>query len=519
MRLWLFVVGMCTFAAPSLAEDGAWFGVSSLEQRRQEREGLFKATFVDLGLEPLSLRLPAEDPYQDIRGETIHRYVREIVAISEESRLAGDRLWGRISGTPYERMAAEYVQDRLREFGLSEVWMEEFPRGPQWWPTHWELKLLADPSFGEGTRDVVFATAFPASPSPSAPEGSLEAELIYVGLGRPADLVGRDLRGKVAVLHSIPQPSVYSHTGRGVPERLAALGAIAVLTVIDVPADVQFMAVGAGSARVPSFTLSGDEGAFLEEVIARAGGSEKLKVRIELAVEQREGWTAQNVFGLVPGASEEYVILTAHLDAYFYGANDNASGVATLLSLAQHFSRDEAPTPRRNLLFIATAGHHAPSLQGGRSVGVANVIANHAELLPKTVLVLNCEHTAAIATLRRQGGIIETNTENPRHLAVTNRSPLLLEFLREAFDRYGVVVATQTNHVPSGDPMRFQRAGLTVINLIEAGVWYHSTGDLPETIPAAGLERTARAFAYFLDKVDHVSRPEIEKSSVAQSGL
>ena len=70
----------------------------------------------------------------------------------------------------------------------------------------------------------------------------------------------------------------------------------------------------------------------------------------------------QNVVGLVKGKNPEKGVLvySAHYDhlgqlgeqAYFPGANDNASGVAMLLSLARHYAKAENK-PEQSILFIA----------------------------------------------------------------------------------------------------------------------------------------------------------------------
>lgn len=81
----------------------------------------------------------------------------------------------------------------------------------------------------------------------------------------------------------------------------------------------------------------------------------------------------QNVLGLVRGrvCPDSVVILSAHYDhlgqlgpAIFTGANDNASGVALLLSLAEYFA-DPAHQPRCSILFIAF-GAEETGLNGSR---------------------------------------------------------------------------------------------------------------------------------------------------------
>ncbi len=81
-----------------------------------------------------------------------------------------------------------------------------------------------------------------------------------------------------------------------------------------------------------------------------------------------EDFTSQNVVGYLPAANDDAktVVFTAHYDhlggmgtnrsTYFPGANDNASGTAMLISLADHFVENPCDY---NLVFIAFAGEEA----------------------------------------------------------------------------------------------------------------------------------------------------------------
>src|SRR6185295_14477030 len=108
--------------------------------------------------------------------------------------------------------------------------------------------------------------------------------------------------------------------------------------------------------------------------------------------------------------------------------------------------------------------------------------------------------------------------ENARTLAISNQSPMLLDFFRQAIDRYGLVVAKSTRHVPYGDAGVLQNL-MPTVNLIETLDWYHTTADTPDRITPEGLERTARAFAFFLDKIDGASRADLEKGSKPMTGV
>ncbi len=71
-----------------------------------------------------------------------------------------------------------------------------------------------------------------------------------------------------------------------------------------------------------------------------------------------------NVCAVVRGSDEtlknEYVVLTAHYDhvgrkskrKYYFGADDNGSGTSALLQTARAFAEEDAPRPRRSILFI-----------------------------------------------------------------------------------------------------------------------------------------------------------------------
>lgn len=67
----------------------------------------------------------------------------------------------------------------------------------------------------------------------------------------------------------------------------------------------------------------------------------------------------ENVVGILKGKSDQSILLSAHFDTYNHagqnpGADDNASGVATLFELAEQLSTEGVPTV--NIIFLATTG-------------------------------------------------------------------------------------------------------------------------------------------------------------------
>jgi len=81
---------------------------------------------------------------------------------------------------------------------------------------------------------------------------------------------------------------------------------------------------------------------------------------------------AANIVGFIPGQeSSKIIVLTAHYDhlgehhgEIYFGADDNASGTAALLALAEYFSKNK---PRYSMMFAALDGEEM-GLQGAKAL-------------------------------------------------------------------------------------------------------------------------------------------------------
>lgn len=120
---------------------------------------------------------------------------------------------------------------------------------------------------------------------------------------------------------------------------------------------------------VPKLTWSVAQEALpfpLIEVSAEALADSAAAVDLRVANKLLSRRPARNVLGMVKGKGSKWIMVGAHYDhlgrmgpdALFPGANDNASGTAMLLSLAEHFAK-KGNKPRHNLLFVAFAGEEA----------------------------------------------------------------------------------------------------------------------------------------------------------------
>lgn len=493
----------------------AWFGVD-MPEKRDQRSERHRSAYSSPDFAPLSLRLPsADDRYTDIDGVEVHDYVADIIDITNANRPVGERFWGRIAGSAAELATAEFMAEKFREFGLTEVRTEPVVGKNQWWPHDWSVGLIGSPAYGDGTTDFLFESAFPALHlgTGALQLDELEAELIYVGLGQPVDLLDRDVGGKIAVVRSEFLPDPFFQTARGHIEAIVSAGAVGVIIIVDAPGNHQYALEGIDSLHVPSFILGGNDGRFLEDVLAAAGPGDPPKMRISIHSEIRDAWEAKNVVGILPGKTDEYLILLAHLDGYFESANDNAGGLASMLALARYFAGAEKLN--RTLIFVGTSAHHEFS-DGARAF-----IDAHSDLLEDTALVFNIEHPSSINSYYRgplalsrgtlPGQLMATTSQGERSVAISNGNKILTSIYQDGIDRYGLVVGAMMERRPNGDAFDFFRDGKIVVQILDANLWFHSSGDRLETIHSNGLERATRLYAFLLDNIDQVRRDELSQ--------
>ena len=103
---------------------------------------------------------------------------------------------------------------------------------------------------------------------------------------------------------------------------------------------------------------------------------------IDINIESKviKKYETQNIIGIIKGQSkaDSFIVITAHYDhlgklgkeIYFPGANDNASGVAMLLSFAKYYSKNK---PKYNTIFIAFGAEELGLLGSEEFVGSPSI--------------------------------------------------------------------------------------------------------------------------------------------------
>jgi Peptidase family M28/PA domain len=506
IRLRLSLIVVAVAAMPLAAQNnGAWFDTPVPPPLSDPRKPIMKHDDV---FAPLPVQLAHRPGRHDelLDGAALKADQKKIVGFSLESLGAGDTVWGRRAATPSFMHTLEWTVNEFKAAGLKDARVETFEvPGAMWVPRSWKVELVGDAAFGAGTQNVTLQSAFPQPGGASISGGSLTAPVIFVGHGTDADLAGRDVKGKIAVVRVRPEPSLFGSAEQGVAARLVEKGAAGVINAVEGPGNAQYIDPRFACGKSPCFMIGGNDGWFLQQVIgkaANAGVLDKLKVSISLASEEKSGLTSGNGIAVIPGQSSRQIIINAHADGYFQAGDDNASGLAVLVGLARYFAKQ--PQPKHTLMFVASGGHHGPGN------GPASLAAAHPGLKDTTLLILNLEHVAYADVVRGKTRAADnigmtwelSVTEAAKAVGVTNQSPFLIDLWRQAARCYGVATYQSVGPTVSGDLGGYRTLGVPMTQMIQSGTFYHSSGDVYEAVPAEGIERAARFHAFLIEKAD-----------------
>ncbi|MBO9543813.1 M28 family peptidase [Caulobacter sp.] len=484
---------------PARSETPAWFNLRLPGPETDPVQGPLESPDTRLPARPAQFAPGPMDPA--LRGEAIHRDVATIVGFSHESRAAGDYLWGRVTGRPAYDETVAWASEALRRAGLADARLEPFRAAGVNLPVSGEIRLVGTEAMGAGSQDIVLKSAMVGGDGPV--DGVVTAPLVYVGQGLDADLAGRDLKGKIAVVVATPDPSLYAAVPSNRLAAVMAAGAVGAIEILAQPGNLKsFDRDRHGCGRDLCFTVGGEDGFFLQTVLGEAAKAGKAITATLSATSETLDRDVSNAVATLPGKTDRTVIVVAHADGWFGGADDNASGLAVMVALARHFAA--GPRLDRTLVFVASAGHHSAGANGVRAFR-----AHHdGDYVAKADLIVNIEHPAQSAMMRTY---VERQDDNfgsamtlasgdlPKQIAVNNRAPFLIDLWRQGIACFGLEGQRIVDQALPGDLNGFSDLKSTPqTQMIASGGVYHTTGDDLYSTPPEALERAARFHAYLI---------------------
>lgn len=267
------------------------------------------------------------------------------------------------------RESAEYCEEALLSLGLSNVAAVPFPAdgrtkfGDWIMPMSWDvreakLEIIA-PSNNSHNSTLAKWSDCPNSlimwSAPTPPEG-IAAELIILEEGTVAEVESLDIHGKIVFTPRHPtgiKAIVSQKQGAGIiSDRLRTEDKSDAVQWINTWSDSPGgWAMHAHDSRLWGFSLSPTKGKFLRKLSLEG----KIKLKATVSTRLYEGSLCYTT-GIIKGTKypDEEIILVAHINEQ--GANDNASGAATIIECAQAFqkliSSRELSHPKRTIRFL-----------------------------------------------------------------------------------------------------------------------------------------------------------------------
>jgi hypothetical protein len=377
-------------------------------------------------------------------------------------------------------------------------------------------------------------------PEAVASTGAAKGDLVFVGYGIHSSLAGHedyaglDVQGKVAVAWEGTPPVTEGpnllrayQSGRAKARTAKEQGAVALILVQKEDSPLPAVIAGRGAdSGIPVVTLRRKAaerlfaacGVPLDELWQNPKGRPlgNASATVQTEVIQKYGATA-NIIGVVEGTDpklkDEYIVIGAHMDhlglgyqggslysgklpAIHYGADDNASGTAGLLELAQYFAAN--PT-KRSLLFMAFSGEELGLL------GSAHYTRQPVIPLEKIVAMLNMD---MIGRLRDDQLSVIGADSSPAWRPLLEALNAEAGFNLTMGGGFGGGGSDHASFLARKIPVLFFFTGMHRE--------YHTPADKPETINAPGAARVVRLVANVAEHIANApERPAFSEPQAA----
>ncbi len=290
--------------------------------------------------------------------------------------LADDLLKGRQTGTPENKIAAAYLANTLKSYGVkpnpkTATYYQTVPLTNNIPPKNISLTI--------GGQEINDKVAL------SAVKIDYNSQAVYLNYGVEADYKDQDVTGKMVVVKAGSDTAKDARgafglmqTKRELAEKAGAVGLIELLNSedqmwgfishnFDAPTmEVSQLKVDSNNEEsIPHIWVQDKEHLLATNISSRRA----LGASLKMEGSKKEKVLSQNVIGIVEGTDpklkNEYVIYSAHYDhvgigtpdetgdTIYNGARDNAVGTTTVLSMAENLAK--YPT-KRSALFILFTG-------------------------------------------------------------------------------------------------------------------------------------------------------------------
>jgi len=398
-------------------------------------------------------------------------YIRSLFDLGEKA-----------AGTREEFEAATLIEEEFKKLGLDKVHREPFTVVSRNYKDC-QLKML-EPS-------VERVLCVNGGTSVSTPPQGIRADLIDAGFGTVKDYEGLkkrgvDTNGKIALIERSDRLTSWPD----IPCRLAEdYGVEAVIFTAFFSEHTAFRKDAFPFAPIPVVSVPYEVAQSLRAKIRK----QNVKVELKNIVETNENGVSYNVMSELVGSKypEEIILLSAHHDTWFGGANDNASAVAMVLEIAKILS--ENFKPKRTIKFISFGAEESGSKNFFEwSVGSYEYVGKHPEEMKKIVANVNLDVPAFGDTI------------------LLRATPEMATFVKEMVEDLDLETIFKVAKKPttSTDHWSFVMRGVPSVNFgLEVPAYekiYHTNYDTPANVSHYLLEHSSKVALSLISKLDSI---------------
>lgn len=431
----------------------------------------------------------------EVSRDELDRHLREI---AKEVRL---------SGSPEERRAFDYIEGQLTGFGYQVTRYES--DALIGYPLRAELRVTAPES------RQIRANGYSMTPG-TGPDG-VSGELVDVGAGSEADYAGRDVRGKIVLSDGLATP------GKALAAQRA--GAAAQLHINDEQIHEMCVSPVWGTPipetagllpAMPAVGINRADGDALRQLLRQGA------VQVHLVTETFLDWRKlPTLIAELPGTAEEnFVLFSGHVDSWHYGAMDNGTANATQLDVARVLAAHRADL-RRGVRVAFWSGH-----SHGRYAGSAWYADTYwADLHERCVCHVNIDSVGAkgATVLSEAPAMAETYAFAKQILADTIGETLDYRRISRSSDQsfwgHGIpsVLASLSEQARDDSPTSKAHADLLGGGGRGGGLgwWWHTPADTLDKIELDYLVRDAGIYAETLWRLCTLERLPFDAAAAA----
>lgn len=436
----------------------------------------------------------------------------------------------RMTGTPEGKASAEYVKETFESIGLSDVHIEA-AQSLCSSVKNMELKVNGekiDAYAANGTNRKSKYGTFEVTPE------NCSAEVVYLKKGKDADFEGKDVKGKIVLcdvdffdIHlkdtldwkedtelydpdnrinkSVRKYDIFSPNDWPYNYFNAVRnGAIAFIGILNNFMDccyhhedysVIMMMEDRCAFPIPGVWISRQDGARIREMI-NAGEDVTASVSVKTTYEMAE---ANNVVGVLPGKSDDIILVHSHHDAVCEGAVQDASGMSEVFAVAEYFAQIPMEQREKTLMFAGLDSHYTDY------EGHVTFMENRKKNGQNIKLDIALEHIGKEMDIDEDNNLILRDEPESRLLYVS-KSLGILPQIREMLSRNGldktIIVPSEeydeNGYNPGGvcsDAAVSWENHIPLVSLISTPMYLYHNSDTFEKVHVDSLRPVGKAIA------------------------